>query len=326
MKTVVQIEYVGDLAPYDLETEELAKAGARLLVTRGAAAADVLDLAREADVIWLEWTPRLTREVLEQLPRCSLILRWGVGYEQIDVGAATELGIAVGNAPTYCTLDVAEHALALLLSISRQVVYRHQQMRDGLWRAGDAAARRLAGATVGIVGIGRIGRQVARLCLATGARVVAYDPVGVEMPGVELMSFDELLAQADYLTIHVPLSDATRHLINADSLTRMKRGAVLVNTSRGATVNQRDLIAALESGHLAAAALDVFEQEPLPADDPIRAAPNIVLTPHEAAFSPQSMVDLRREIAQTTVDWITTGWAGPIVNPEVRDHLRVPAL
>lgn len=323
MTTVVQIEYVGDLAPYDFEKAELAKVGAELVVVRGDSAAEILDQLRRADVIWLEWTPRLTREVLVQLPRCRFAMRWGVGYDQIDVDAATELGIAVANAPTYCTQDVAEHALALILSVSRQVVARHEQMRRGEWRSGRPAARRLAGSTVGIVGLGRIGRSLADLCVAAGARVVGYDPLTVSHPGVEQVGFDELLRSSDFISVHVPLSDETTHLFDEAAFARVKPGAVLVNTSRGATVSQPDLMAALRDGRLAAAALDVFEQEPLPADDPIRQLANVVLTPHEAAASPQALDDLRREICQATTDWLTTGWAASVVNPQVRDHLEV---
>jgi D-3-phosphoglycerate dehydrogenase len=324
VSNVLQIEYVGDLAPYDVESAELAKAGAQLTVVRGSTAADILDAAKAADVIWLEWTPHLTGDVLAQLPRCGLVLRWGVGYEQIDVAAATELGIAVGNAPTYCTIDVAEHALALLLSVSRQVVVRHEQLRQGRWRGGPTAPRRLAASTVGVVGLGRIGRRMATLCAAVGAHVIGYDPSVGRVPGVEDVSLDELLSRADYVTLHVPLTAQTRYLIRTETLALMKQDAVLVNTSRGGTVHQDDLVEALREGRIAAAALDVFEDEPLPPDHPIRGLPSVVLTPHEAALSPASLSDLRSEICRATTDFLRTGWADSIVNPQVRDHLRVP--
>jgi D-3-phosphoglycerate dehydrogenase / 2-oxoglutarate reductase len=324
VSNVLQIEYVGDLAPYEFESAELAKAGAQLTVVRGNTAADILDAAAAADVIWLEWTPHLTGDVLARLPRCGLVLRWGVGYEQIDVAAATELGIAVGNAPTYCTIDVAEHALALLLSVSRQVVVRHEQLRRGLWRSGPTAPRRLAASTVGVVGLGRIGRRVAGLCAALGAQVIGHDPAIGPGPGVEPVSLDELLGRADYVSVHVPLTPQTRHLIRAETLALMKPDAVLINTSRGATVHQDDLVEALRSGRIAAAALDVFEDEPLPGDHPIRGLPNVVLTPHEAALSPASLSDLRGEICRATTDFLRTGWADSIVNPQVRGRLRVP--
>jgi D-3-phosphoglycerate dehydrogenase / 2-oxoglutarate reductase len=323
VSNVLQIEYVGDLAPYDFEADELGGAGAQLTVVRGTTPDQIIDAAKDADVIWLEWTPRLTGDMLACMPRCGLVLRWGVGYDQIEVPAATELGIAVANAPSYCTVDVAEHALGLLLSVSRQVVVRHEQLRHGLWRSGPAAGRRLAGSTVGVIGLGRIGSRMAALCTALGAHVIGYDPVVREAPNVEAVTLEELLRRADYVSLHVPLSGDTQHLIRAQTLEIMQPHAVLINTSRGGVVCQDDLAVALRTGQIGAAALDVFEQEPLSPDHPIRELPNVVLTPHEAAFSPQSLADLRREMCQATISWLRTGWAESIVNPEVRERLRI---
>lgn len=322
MRTVLQVEYVGDLAPYDFEREQLARVGAELVVVRGTGS-EVVDAAGDAQVIWLEWTPHFTREVLTQLPGCGLVLRWGVGYDQIDVAAATELGIAVGNAPSYCTLDVAEHALALMLSVSRQITVRQEQMRAGLWRAGAPGHRRLAGSTVGIVGLGRIGRRTAELCGALGATVLGHDPVVGDLPGIRSVALETLLSHADYVSVHVPLTDDTHRLIRAETLALMRPQAVLINTSRGGAVDQDDLIAALTAGRLRAAALDVFEDEPLAADHALRGLPNVVLTPHDGSYSPESLADLRREICDATTEWLSTGWARSVVNPEVRDRPRV---
>ena len=318
MTSVLQLEYVGDLAPYDYETSALAAAGAVLDVARCADGDEVVARAADARVIWLEWTPHLTRQVLERLPRCELVMRWGVGYDQIDVAAATELGIAVANAPSYCTEDVAEHAIAMMLSVSRQVVFRHEQMRAGLWRAGKAPIRRIQGSTVGVVGLGRIGRRVAELAAALGARVLGSDPVAAAPPGVHGVDLPTLLAESDFVTLHVPMSEANRHLIDDVAIGGMKTGAVVINTSRGGVVRAQSVIDALADGKLGGAALDVFETEPLPADSPLRAVPNLVLTCHEAANSEHSIADLRREICAATVDWLTTGWADSVVNPQIR--------
>ncbi|MEV0717578.1 C-terminal binding protein [Asanoa sp. NPDC050611] len=322
MSTVVQLEYVGDLAPYDEEEAGLAEAGASLTVVRAADGDALVAAAGDADVIWVEWTPHLTRDVLERLPQLGLAIRWGVGYEQIDVTAATELGIAVANAPAYCTEDVAEHAMALLLAVSRQVVYRDRQGQQGLWRHGPARQRRLAGSTVGVVGLGRIGSHVAKVAAAFGATVLGYDPV-VRNPSVRQVGFEELLASSDFVSVHVPLTPETHHLFDADSLALMRPDAALVNTSRGGVVSQAALVAALDAGRLGAAALDVFEQEPLPADNPLRGRDNVILTPHEGANSPQSGRDLRRAVYGATVEWLRTGWTDAIVNPQVRPHARV---
>ncbi len=326
MSTVIQVEYVGDLAPYDYEEGVLAAAGASLTAVRCADADALVEAARDAQVIWLEWTPHLTREVLGRLPKLGLAIRWGVGYEQIDVAAATELGIAVANAPSYCTPDVAEHAVALIMAMSRQVVYRDRQSQQGLWRHGPAPYTRLAGSTIGVLGLGRIGRHVARLGAAFGARVLGHDPLVSTVDGdVTLVDFDELLRESDFISVHVPLSDATRYLFNAATLARLKPTAVLVNTSRGGVIEQAALVEALDAGRLGGAALDVFEQEPLPAQNPLRGRDNVILTPHEAANSPQSLRDIRREVCTATVEWLSTGWTDSIVNPQIRGYARGPA-
>lgn len=326
MSSVLQVEYVGSLAPYDEERTALAEIGATLSAVRAADADALVEAAQTADVIWLEWTPHLTRDVLSRLPRLGLVVRWGVGYDQVDVPAATELGIAVANAPSYCTTDVAEHAMALMLALSRQVVRGDRQGQAGVWRPGPMRATRLAGSTVGVVGLGRIGSRVARLAAAFDAKVLGYDVVESTVDGlVTRVGLDELLRESDFVTVHVPLSDTTRYLFDATTLALMKPDAALVNTSRGAVVRQAALVEALDAGRLGAAALDVFEQEPLPADNPLRGRDNVILTPHDAAYSPQSLRDLRREVSSGTVEWLTTGWTGAIVNPEIRGRARGPA-
>ena len=318
MATVLHLEYVGDLAPYEFETSALKEVGATLDVARLTDGDEVVERAAEARVIWLEWTPHLTRDVLQRLPRCGLVMRWGVGYDQIDVAAATELGIAVANAPSYCTEDVAEHAIGMLLAVSRQIAFRHEQMRGGLWRAGKAPIRRIQGSTVGVVGLGRIGRRVAELAAALGARVLGTDPIAPAPPGVQAVDLPTLLAESDFVSLHVPMSAENHYLIDVDTIARMKSGAVLVNTSRGGVVSQHALIDALSTGALGGAALDVFEAEPLPPDSPLRSVPNLVLTCHEGANSESSLTDLRREICSATPSWLTPGGADSIVNPEIR--------
>jgi D-3-phosphoglycerate dehydrogenase len=310
------------MGPYDYERETLAAVGAELRVVRCADEAELVAAAADADVVWLEWTPHLTGRGLRQLPRLGLVMRWGVGYDQIDVAAATELGVAVANAPTYCTEDVAEHAMALMLSLARQVAWRHEQMRSGQWRVSAPLPRRLQGSTVGVVGLGRIGRRVAELAAAFGARILGHDVMPITVPGVEVVDLDRLLAESDFVSLHVPMAAQSQHLINAETLARIKVGSFLINTSRGGVVDTAALIGAVESGRLAGAALDVFETEPLPADDPLRSVQNVVLTPHGAAGSDHSLTDLRREMCDATVQWLTTGWAGSVVNPQIRGRQR----
>ncbi len=321
MPTVVHVENVGVLAPYDVERATLAAAGVDLRVVR---CADEHELAREAaaaDVLWLEWRPPVTRDVLAAADRLGLVMRWGVGYEQIDVAAATELGVAVANSPAHCTEDVAEHALALILAVTRQVVVGQRSLAGGGWAVPSAVHRRVQGSVVGIVGLGRIGRRVAELCAALGAEVIGYDPVAPDVPGVRSTSLGELLQRADIVSLHVPHTPATAGLVDAAALGRMRDGAVLVNTGRGEVVDEDALLAELRTGRLWAA-LDVYATEPLPADHPLRSAPNTVLTPHTGASSAASVAQLRAAMCDTTLQWLTTGWADAVVNPQVRERLR----
>ena len=330
MRRVFHADYVGDLGPMDYERATLAAAGAELTVARCATAEELIARAAGAQVVWLEWTPHIDRAVLAALAECELVMRWGAGYDQIDVAAATELGVAVANAPAYSTENVAEHTMALLLALARGVVADDRAMRAGLWREPPIAHQRpvshqrLSGHTLGIIGLGRIGRRVAELGLAFGCRVIGHDVrEDLDLPDqVERADAAEVVAAADYLTVHTPLGEQTRHLVNGDLLAGAKPGLLLVNTSRGPIVDTAALLAAIDSGIVAAAALDVFETEPLPADSPLRSRPEIVLTPHEAASSAEAEDDLRAEMCQATIQWFTEGWADSVVNPEVRTRLR----
>jgi D-3-phosphoglycerate dehydrogenase len=321
MPTVVHVENVGVLAPYDRERGVLADAGVRFEVVRCRDGADLVRQAADADVLWLEWQPAVTRDVLAALTRVGLVMRWGVGYEQIDVAAATELGVAVANSPAHCTEDVAEHTLALMLAVTRQVVVGQRSLTDGGWGVPSAAHRRLQGSVVGVVGLGRIGRRVAELCTAFGAEVLGFDPVAQDVPGVRRVDLTELLRRADIVSLHVPSTPATARLVDAEALALLRDGAVLVNTGRGEVVDERALLAELHAGRLWAA-LDVFTEEPLPPDHPLRSAPHTVLTPHSGASSAASVAQLREAMCATTLEWLATGWAEAVVNPEVRDRRR----
>lgn len=325
--TVVQIDPDPGLEPFAAEQALLAAAGGTLRLARCTDPAAVAPALADADVAWLSWTPPVDRAILERLERCRLVIRWGIGYDQIDAAAATELGIAVANAPTYGVEDVAEMALGLLSAVARRIPWHDAGLKAGRWAlAEERTVRRIHGATLGILGVGRIGSAVARRAQALGVRVLGTDiaksDAQLRALGVEPMGLEELLVRSDFLTIHVPYSAANHHLIDSARLATMQPDAILVNTSRGRVIDQAALIAALTEGRLLGAGIDVYETEPLPPDDPIRSAPNLVLTAHHAGYTRESIVDLRREMCRTTIDFMTTGWSDAIVNPEVRGRLR----
>lgn len=327
--TVFQVDDASFLTPYDYERDRLSHVGASLLEGFCLDGDEVIERAAGADALWLSWKPAITGPLLERLPRCRLVVRWGIGYDQIDVPAATELGVAIANAPTYGTQDVAEHTLALLLSSARRIHSFHEDMRRGGWSSPDAASvHRLSGRTVGLIGVGRIGSAFAGLARGIGLRVIAVDSDRTEdqlrAEGIEPVELRRLMAEADFISLHVPLTASTRGLISDELLALVKPGAILVNTSRGPVVDEQALLRALDSGRLAGAALDVFEHEPLPEDSPLRQHPGVLLTPHYAGFSAESWAALRDEMCTTTIDFLTGGWSDCVVNPEVRTRIRQP--
>lgn len=268
----------------------------------------------------------ITAEVMEALPTLRCIAKLGIGYEVIDVAAATELGILVTNTPVHGEVGpVAEHAVALMLALARRLSwYDVAYVRRGGWRDPDHMAVTLDGATVGIVGFGNIGRAVAQRLSGWGCRILAADPVDFgAVAGVERVELPELLAAADIVTLHTPgRSKKEGPLLDERHLALMKPGALLVNTARGNLVDQPSLVAHLASGHLGGAAVDVYSPEPPRADAPLLSAPNVIATPHVAAWSPQ----VRKEMVMTAFRDLWTALRGGIpehlVNPEVLDGAR----
>jgi D-3-phosphoglycerate dehydrogenase / 2-oxoglutarate reductase len=266
------------------------------------------------------------RELLQRFRRCRIILRYGVGTDNIDVDAATDLGIIVGHVPSYCADEVSSHAIALLLAGVRHVAETDRRLRTGGWdvRRGEVI-HRMAGRTLGIAGLGGIGRSVARKMAGWGLRLVAADPFvepGVASDlGVELVDFDTLCRESDFLSLHCPLLPETRHLVGHRALSLMQPGAILVNTARGPMVDTASLLTALNGGRLAGAALDVFEDEPLPADSTLRHHDKVVLTDHTAWYSEESQVELQRTAAEAVVTVCTGGLPGSLANPAVLKKL-----
>lgn len=255
---------------------------------------------------------QVTARSLELADELALIGRAGIGVDNIDVAAATARGIVVMNTPEAGAVTTGEHALALLFALARQVPAADASVRAGKWEKSKFTGVEITGKQLGILGLGRIGRVVAERARGLGMLVTAYDPfvTAHNAPaGVRMLTLDELLATADFVSVHVPLLDETRHLLDAARIGRMKRGARLVHAARGGIVDEVALCHALDSGHLAGAALDVFEQEPLAADSPLRAAKNLVLTPHLGASTHEAKHNVSVEMAKQVVQCLQKGIA-----------------
>jgi len=326
---VVLIDYDEALfAPLGFEGEMLAQAGAQWEVHQCRTPEEVVQVARDAEVVVIQTVrPLLTREVIAQLPRCRCMIRAGAGYDSIDYKAASEFGIMVCNAPTYCTDDVADHAIALMLGCVRHLARLNAAMREGRFaRELARPTRRLRGTTLGIIGLGRIGSTVARRVRGWEMRILAYDPYitqeQADKVGAQLVSLYELLTHADFLTIHCPLTEETHHMLSWDEFATIKPGLILVNTARGPIVHEEPLVEALRDGRVWAAGLDVTEEEPLPPDSPLLELDNVILTPHIAANSPEAQEDLYRLICEISADVVQGRIPRFVVNPEVLDHLR----
>jgi phosphoglycerate dehydrogenase-like enzyme len=266
-----------------------------------------------------------TRHVLEAMPELRVIARVGVGYDAVDIPAATERGIAVTIAPGTNQDSVAEHTFMLLLACARQLVSQHNLIVAGEWpRNANVPVR---GRTLGIVGLGRIGKAVALRGLAFGMRVIVHEPFPepafVAEHSIPLLSFEEVMREADYLSLHIPMSPESRHMINAKTLSWMKPTAYLINTSRGGLINEPDLCVVLKEKRIAGAALDVFDEEPPPRDHPFFKLNNITLTAHTAGVDLKSRDDMALSAAQAIVDLSQGKWPKEkVVNPEVRAKFK----
>ena len=279
----------------------LARLDPQMRMAKSSSADDILAVAREADAILVTYA-KLPGELLRQLTRCKAIGRFGLGVDNIDVKTAAELGIVVTYVPDYCMHEVSDHAMALLLALARKVPLSNKLVQSGRWEMPAVVPlRRLAGQVLGLLGFGNIPRALAPKAAAFGLEIIAHDPyVAPEVfaaCGVEAVSFESLLTRADYISVHAPLTPATRGLLGAAAFAQMKRGAMIVNTARGPLIDEAALIAALDSGALSGAALDVVASEPLPKDSPLLGRDNLILTPHTAFYSVEALEELQTKCA-----------------------------
>jgi D-3-phosphoglycerate dehydrogenase len=289
----------------DLSVEEsiLKPAQVQLVARPCRTESELIAVCGAADAVITQFA-RLNGTVIQAMTRTRVIVRYGVGVDNVDLEAARERGIPVCNIPDYCIDEVADHTLAFMLAITRQVVPNTLHLRAGHWGLATPlpSMQALRDLTVGVVGFGRIGREVVQRLLAFKTRVLVFDPAVspaeiTRIGAIPTPTFDELLPQCDIVTPHCPSGPKTRGLFNADSIARMKPGAILINVGRGDLVNSPALVAALQSGHLGGAALDVFDPEPIPAEHPIRQMPNVILAAHIASASVPAARKLRETAA-----------------------------
>jgi D-3-phosphoglycerate dehydrogenase len=309
-----------DLPSHGVEEVLLEGAGLRALRAECRTEDEVIERCQGAEALIVQWVP-IGGRALDALPTVRFISRLGIGYDMIDVEAATVRGVAVANTPDYCIDEVVCHTLALILDRLRSISALDRAVREGRWAAvADApTAVRPEATTVAVVGYGRIGSRVGATLRAIGFQVLVHDPLvapeRIVADGLRPVALDAALAEADCVTLHAPLTPATHHMLDADALAMMRPGAVLVNTCRGGLVDEDALAEALATGRPGAAALDVFEREPLPANSALRSLPGVTLTPHAAWYSPQALADLPVFATRQVIDFLAGRPVPAIVNP-----------
>lgn len=287
--------------------DELAAQGAQLLqVPYGISEERLIDICKHVDAVLLG-SPHMTSRIIEGMEHCRIIARCGIGYDNIDVESAVRKGITVTYVPDYCIEEVSDHTIALMFDCWRKISYSNARVKSGHWDSYErlGAMRRVQHQTLGFIGFGRIARAIARKLGAFGLRLSAYDPhVGqpeMQAYGVRAVGFAELLRTADVISLHVPLDENTFHMIDREAIEQMKRGVILINTSRGKLIDDASLAAALKSGQVGAVGLDVLEVEPPPPGHWLFDVPQAVVTPHSAAFSDVALHEVRQRAIEELI-------------------------
>lgn len=305
----------------DIERSILADANAELLVAETGQEDELIRLVPEVDAILTCWKP-VTAALLDAAPRCRIVSRYGVGLDNVAIERATELGIVVANVPDFCLEEVSDHALALILACARRIVDYAHATRSGVWNVREQQGiPRLRGQTLGLIGYGNIAQALARKARALGLEILAYSPRLSPGPlaagGRATNDLGDLLRASDYVSIHAPLTEETRGLIDAAALRLMKPTAYLINTARGAIIDEGALIEALRAGHLAGAALDVMAQEPPAPTNALLTMPNVIVTPHAAFYSEAAIEELASKAATHVAQALRGELPGRVVNPQV---------
>jgi D-3-phosphoglycerate dehydrogenase len=305
------------------EKEELGRIGAELVLAQAKDEADLVRACREADALIIQYS-LLTRAALEQLPKCKALARYGVGVDSIDLKAATDLGIIVANVPDYCMDEVANQTVAMILTLIRKTAFFDRKVKSGGWdfRKG-TPIHRTKGRALGLIGCGKIGLEVAKRISSFGVKVAAFDPyLKNAFEGIELKDLDAVLSESDFISIHCPLNDSTRHLIGKKEFKTMKKKPLIINTSRGAIIDEVALVQALQEGLISGVGLDVLEIEPPDPQNPLLKMENVVLSPHVGFYSVESISELKRRTAKNVADVLTGVWPGSVVNRDVFGKTR----
>lgn len=284
---------------------------------------ELIAMCADAAALVVRSETKVTRRVLENAPELKVVGRAGVGVDNVDVDAATEHGVVVMNTPGGNTVSTAELTFSMMIALARRIPQAHASMKEGAWDRKALKGTELFGKTLGVLGMGRIGGELAKRAIAFGMKVLAYDPYltlqRAKELGVELCEeLDEVFTQSDFLSVHMPLTDETKGMVNAAAFAKMKPGARVMNCARGGIIDEADLLAALQDGMLAGAALDVYETEPLPKDSPLRGAPNLIMTPHLGASTEEAQENVGIEVAEQIADLLLHG--------EVRNAVNLPNL
>jgi D-3-phosphoglycerate dehydrogenase len=320
-KVVITDHVVGNI---DIEREILGP-DTEIILCNALSPEGFMDAAKSCDALLTTYAKPIGRAEMEGMPNCRIIARYGIGVDTIDLDAATDLGITVTNNPSYCVDEVAEHALALMLSAWRRVTQHAIAVRAGEWAPlAGGKIRRLRGSTLGFLGFGAIGQALAMRASALGMVVLYHDPYVRDSSLARSVSMEELLNTSDILTLHLPLNNGTRGIVDKAFLGKMKKDAVLVNCSRGPIINTDDLVAALQQGEIGVAALDTTDPEPLCSDHPLLACGNALVTPHSAWYSEQSIGDLQRIATENVLAALRGDIPVNLLNREVlqRSNIR----
>ncbi len=309
------------------EKREFGRIGAELILAQIKEEEDLIRVCKDADGLLNQYA-LLTRKVLEKLLKCKVIGRYGVGIDSVDLKAATDLGIIVANVPDYCVDEVADQALSMILALIRKTAFFDQKVKSNEWdfRQG-RPIHRIKGKTLGLIGSGRIGLEVAKRISAFGVRVITFDPYLQKTPeGIELMDFDTVLKESDFISIHCPLNESTRHLLGEKEFQKMEKKPLIINTSRGPIIDEVALTQALTKRQVSGAGLDVLEKEPPDPQNPLLKMENVIIAPHISFYSEESISELKRRTAENVSSVLLGKWPRSWVNQQVKGKTRAVIL